>query len=440
MCINLKELSTSNNYEEFVNNIKSNKSVTLKSETDVSLINYTENNLSKSFILDKKTMKPIVFEFNKTIYNNDAINFLQDKNWSNVVVNESYENHIVIVYNINDKWFISIKKDYDKKYYKNISYREIFEDCIKDKFKYCELNKDYCYYFSLQHYKNKGLVQKTNYYNDILYKDIIHLFTLKKNSFEEVNEKINYNVIKNNQIYFSNLSELLDDLAEISEENENKKKLSTEGYMIRYYLGEVYNSEFILLKIQTSIYQEIYNLLPKNTKNLHMMYLQLYQKDKLIDYLPYFTKYNTDIIRRINNSMRNIAQELLNLYHGTRHQNNPDIYGNLKENYKKVLYDLHGIFISYRKPKYINGNEKHISNRSITVHDVYHYLKSSNLSHLKNIYIERNELLETDFFDLFLNRDDLDTLTLTTLLFQNTNLINNKINIKLTSNKKILIK
>ena len=72
-----------------------------------------------------------------------------------------------------------------------------------------------------------------------------------------------------------------------------------------------------MIKLQTEMYQKISKIKPNNS-NIYQCYLELYQKDKLQFYLPFVTKYYYDIIKRINNSMRTLSKEILNIYHVTR--------------------------------------------------------------------------------------------------------------------------
>uniref|UniRef100_A0A6C0ABW5 RNA ligase n=1 Tax=viral metagenome TaxID=1070528 RepID=A0A6C0ABW5_9ZZZZ len=423
--LNFTSINKYTDFDTFKKTITEDPTINLKTDGNLSLVYFTDNSenklIDKSIIVENDSMKPLVSLFSKILYNKDAESFLKDKDWSKIVAEKCYEGTVLTVYYSNNKWYVSTRRCLnasDSSWVKNFSYKEMFDEAMENKFDYDELNKDYCYYFVLIHYKNRNLINYSNLGYDVMYKDIIHIQTTKKYSQEEVDYTINTKIKKSEQVYFSNLSELLDDLEEISKDNKLKKVLTTEGYILKYYEGEIKNSDFTVCKLQTDIYQEIAKVKPNNS-NLHVAYLELYQKDILTDYLPYFSKYNTDIVRRINNSMRSVAQEILDIYHGTRQQNNPDIYKNLKEQYKKTLYDLHGIFIGYRKPKYINEKEKYIGNRSITVHDVYHYLKNKTPSQLKQIYFERMSMLESPIFDKFLNKDCLDTSTLTTLMFQN---------------------
>ena len=52
------------------------------------------------------------------------------------------------------------------------------------------------------------------------------------------------------------------------------------------------------MKIQTDIFIQI-NKIKSSNKNTYKLYLNLYQKDKLTDFLPYISKYTNEIVNRI---------------------------------------------------------------------------------------------------------------------------------------------
>ena len=45
--------------------------------------------------------------------------------------------------------------------------------------------------------------------------------------------------------------------------------------------------------VHLRIYEKLIKLKPNNS-NIHQSYLELFQKDKLNDFLPYFSKYNNN--------------------------------------------------------------------------------------------------------------------------------------------------
>jgi hypothetical protein len=390
----------------------------------------------RSLIVDKKTLKPVASQFNKIIYNDDAVEFLQDKDWNSVVVQKCYEGTMLLLFNHNDRWYISTRRCLDageSVWIKNKSYKEMFDESLGEDFSYDNLDKNLCYHFILVHHQNRNIVS----YNDLgkEYKELYHVLTFEKYTFKEVECQIKgVNYIETE--HFDNLEQVCEKLDELSKDDEMQHTISNEGYILRVYSDKenlVQLEPFTLLKLQTELYQKIMKMKPNNS-NVHQSYLELYQKDKLVDFLPYFTKYNNDIIKRVHTAMKNMAKEILDLYHSTRQKKNPHIYHGLGDQYKKALFELHGIYISHRKQEFKNmpdmsdmsDNSNPNSNpntlndnmsKSINVHDVYHYIKSLPTNELRQLFYERTALLENNDNE-FLNRNCMYTMTQTTLMFK----------------------
>ena len=217
---------------------------------------------------------------------------------------------------------------------------------------------------------------------------------------------------------FTNLSELMDNVSQLNKHDMGIKTITAEGYILKVYDNNKHTGLFKLLKIQTEIYQKLIQLKPNNI-NMSQNYLELYQKNLLNEHLPYFTKYTNDIINRIHMSMKNLSKEFLDLYHSTRQKKNSNLYNSLPDIYKKVLYGLHGLFIEFRKLSFKKDIK---SSKSITIHDVYYYLKKLHPFQLKHIYLERSNMIKNNLSNYsFINTDCIYTLTLTSLMFQNYN-------------------
>lgn len=377
---------------------------------------YALENNTRSCILEKDTLKAVATQFNKIIYNEDTIKYLDKYNWDKVIVEKCYEGTTILVYHHKDKWYVSTRRCLDANdstWVKYKSYREMFDEAIKDKFDYADLDKNYCYYFILLHHKNKNIVNYS-YLGDE-YVEIIHTMTVEKYTIKEVDYTINSKVSKTDIIQFASKDDMLKSLCDIDDDNKTKKKITTEGFIIKAYSGEVKTSPFTMLKVQTDIYQKLMKLKPNNS-NTYQSYMELYQKDKLKDYLVYFNKYSNLIIRRIHLSMRNISIEILNLYHNTRKKQNENVYNILKEQYRKVLYGLHGIYIQMRKRGFHDEIQME-TQKSVTIHDVYFYLKSLPPDQLRQLFYERLELIKEGSIDAYINKDCLCTKTITVLMF-----------------------
>ncbi len=359
-----------------------------KKEMTYSLNNNHYNTNFKSCILEKSTLDFIATHFNRVIYNNIAIKILQNIDWENVTISKAYSGISVIVFNHNHNWYIANSKYiYSKK-----SDKDMFEEAMKNVFTFEELNENYCYYFNWS--RPSGI----SYNMD---NKLYHIMTTKKGTTQEVNIIINQNIIPTKNEKYDNCEQLLQDLNNISINDEKHKKISIEGFIIKVYSERsLEESEFKIMKIQTDIYRKIFRMMPKYD-NIHQAYLELYQKNVLHDVLPYFTKYKYDISNRIHVSIQTMAKEILNLYHLTRNKKNKYIYDILSNQYKKILYKLHGLYIANKKKYHNKDNLTNFDdiikfNKSINKFDVYHYIKNNISSkELIQLFYDRMTLIET---------------------------------------------
>lgn len=375
----------------------------------------------RSVILDKNNLKIIGSQFNRIIYNEEGIEYVNNVDWNNVVVQKCYEGTILLVFNHNGVWYVSTRrciKSEESSWIKGKTYREMFDESIKNKFTLESLNPNLCYHFVLVHHKNKNIVNYSDLGDE--YAEIYHILTTEKYTLNEVNIDIP-GAIKVGEEQFENLNSLLNNLNAISQSDEANYKITSEGYVLRVYNeGNKYKSLFTVVKLQTAIYRSLLAMKPNNN-NIYQSYLELYQSDKLMDFLPYFNKYSTDIVKRIHTSMKNMAKEMLDLYHSTRKKKNGQLYSKLTDQYKKVLYALHGIYIQQRKSDFVDGEQDSDKlAKSINVHNVYHYLKSLPPRELRQLYFDRTKLIE-DASNQFINKNCIYTKTQCTLMFATNN-------------------
>ncbi|MCJ7636956.1 MAG: hypothetical protein MUO21_05650, partial [Nitrososphaeraceae archaeon] len=168
-------------------------------------------------------------------------------------------------------------------------------------------------------------------------------------------------------------------------------------------------------------YETIMKLKPNNS-NINQCFLELYQSDKLADFLPFFTRYGGEVVKRINNSVKNIAKEVLDIYHTTRNKKNEELYGILTGVYKKCIYEIHGLYIKNRKNDFQDGIDTKSTEvpRAINVFDVYNYLKKLPPNDLRQLYYDRMNLLENPKMTC-LNKSCIYTMTQCAIMFKNKN-------------------
>jgi len=381
----------------------------------------------RSLILDKTTLQPIGTQFNKILYNDDAMPVLLTSDWNKVVVQRCYEGTMLLVFNHNDKWYVSTRRCLDagsSTWIKGLSYMDQFNEATKNKFTFDDLNPNYCYHFILIHYKNMNIINYSQFGQE--YKEVLHVMTTEKNTLNEVtNHKINDQVLTITSENAANLNEILDELNKINQKDTATRSISSEGFIFRVYSGEVRKSSFNVYKLQTNIYKTLMGLKPNNP-NIHQNYLELYQKDKLTEFIPYFTQYNTEIITRVHTAMRTVGKEILNLYHGTRKQKNQNLYNLLGTQYKKVLYLLHGVYVKHRKTDFPENSteikeKEQMESRAVNIHDVYYLLKNLPANELKQLFYERMRFILSDvntcLGDNFFDKTCIYAKTQTTLMF-----------------------
>jgi hypothetical protein len=328
--------------------------------------------------------------------------------YTNILSNNLHHSNKKIdnfIHNIN---FCVIDNDYNIKalMYKNLNISLLDMKVISDNnfFNKLTFYKYYIghYYILFEH--NNKKYYATRYEINLLdnNKTLIYLQTSNNisNNFIHINSKY-HNILcysDNNKLLSNDIINLQEDTEikftsfddfKLNIENLNKnnilnKKITYGGYIIKF--------NNISYKINTLIYNELKSNIPSNI-NINKCFLKLYQNNKLYLYINYISLYPNDILQRINLSIKNIAKELLNLYHITRNKNNSALYNRISNNYKKVLYELHTKFIEIRKTEFNLDDQLEIK-KSITLNIVYNYLKELDIEYLIMIYIERFELIK----------------------------------------------
>jgi hypothetical protein len=387
----------------------------------VKFIEYFKNNvnINNIYIYELDNLKMIYTDKinNNLHHSNELIDFILH-NIEFIVIDKDYKIITYLVKNksLDEKIKQEISTNWvDCKVYKNYIGTYII-------FFVYENVKYYCTKYKIQQYE-KSIVEKIcpnifqKYNNTPLHKIVIsqrlkHILSYDE-SFNQVNNTI-YD-LDSPQLHFSCFDELDFEQNDNIKKMEINKKLFNAGYLIIYK-----NNKYLL---SNKIYEKINNLLPKFS-NLNKIYLDLYKSDNLNFVINYLSVYPSDIIKRINLSFKTLSKEYLNIYHLTRKKSHPEIYEKLDEMNKKILYDLHTIFIETRKSEYIINNEI-ADKKSLTVDTVYKYFKKIDIDIIEKIYLNRNDLIQiikevfnNDNFKIFFE-DCINTKTISYLLNKN---------------------
>lgn len=420
--------------ELYINNGDNNTNYVICTNIDVLNINGILN-------FQRKEDKTVCFNIKYCINELDNHNIYN--NIKSLQFYENYEGCKVTVFYYDNNWYRLIDPYNDSNHKiinilgkKNeITINNIFDDILQTKKIDIEkLRKDYIYTFTLIHHKYKYLIHYPfgNDYREIILSCVQKLdgSLVSINNVQEImydnNCNNNLNIRLPNQYYFSSYEEFKNIIEKINHDNVISKRITTAGFNIHNLINNT------ITTIQLNIYKEL-SQLRSQYRNCYELYLDLYQKNRLNALLPYMSRYSNEIIHRINTSMKTLSKELLNIYHVTRHKNNRDLYDILTEQYKKILYDIHGIYIKKRKNiNIINNNDynihhnnhdlndqDYISKGSITIHDVYYYIKSLHINQLKQLYHDRVHIIETPFTKEIMNHNCIYTLTLSKLLSDN---------------------
>jgi hypothetical protein len=421
-------------YSEIKKRLLSDKSlnITIEEKENISLIcfssrekdaNFSYYKRLKNYCIDTNTLEILCIQYSNILYNEDVIQLINNHNWKNIVAYQSYDGINFTAFFTDNLWYIIynnglflLNGESDDSSFKSI------QKALTDIINLDELDKKNYYDFELLPHK-KNIVR---HYDDCV--ELIHKISHEKITNKQIEFNIE-NTIKQQQQFFSCLDELIVRLDKISFDNVISKKITIEGFILYIYdpndtshthghkVNADISSAYVVGKIQSDTYKKISKLKQSLTGNIYQNYLELYQNGKLVDYLPYFSKYTNEIVHRINMSMKTLSREILNIYHATRKKKNKDLYDILTEQYKKILYSIHGLYINIRKTDFINGHEiDERESKSITVHDVYYYLKSLPPDQLRQLYHDRLDMLENPSVHQYLCKDCIFTITQSKLM------------------------
>ena len=365
-----------------------------------SLVFNIENEL-KSCIIDKNNLDPVVTMFNKIIYNQNAINYIQYiNNWNDVTVSECYSGTVLMIYNHNNKWHVSTRTCLDaslSNWNKHKSHRQMFDEAIYPK-KIDDMNPEHCYFFILTHDTN-GVISMP-----VKEKVILHM-VVKKDTFEQcdINEyKDKYALPQLEKC--DNIKELMCLLEKINRDNIENKKITTEGLIIK-----IKQNHFVtILKLDTEIYFRL-RCLMGNFNNKYVTYINIYKNNGLhyfFDAIRCEYEKKMKIIKKIDNVFKTLSADIFYLYKETKIKKNKEVYDMLLPTFKKILYDIHSIYLNSKNKRnnfsymnsYVFGNLE-----PITYYDIYGYLKYLDTKFMAKVLQQRYLMKETP---IYINRNN----------------------------------
>jgi hypothetical protein len=385
-------------------------------------LNYTENtnNLEplerecRSVILDRTTLQVISYSMDELYTEHQE---LLDKVLQKTVkytINECIEGTLLAVYYFNDKWYVSTRRclDSDKSLWlSKKSHYDMMLECVAPNFMDV-LNKEYNYYFVLQHHENKGVVDYSGRFGNE-YKNLVLLCVRDKKTHEEV--VIDTTTLTSVGVKFPNeYQDLL--LLEKEGNLENiMDKVEYEGLLVKI-LDE---DRVKYLRLPTPRYKKKCAILP-NAQNKYVAYVKLYQNKTLKEHIELFPdagkmkhptkQFEYDTVGVIDASFGVIVKELYNLFRllydlKFGQQKNKELYNLLPSSYHDVLYHIKGIFYNKR----IEQKNGTIKNHKLTEKDIYNLLKTYSFNQLVFLFrgrkilrdkIVKNKYLDKRYFNL----------------------------------------
>lgn len=421
-----------NDYNDY-NNIYSDKQ---EKEKEITIFKNDSINECNFIVIDKQTLKPIITFLNKKIYNKDIINYVDSNNlWEMVEVTKYHVNSKhVCLFCKNGIWFLAHSKIIERlqQNTKNMSnICELFLEYLNVKGVSLTLLLEYSKNNTFQFYSYHFILKITNlckfpqnnlrcYDNDInllwICDDNCELVLKNKNDIIPELLTIPYE----KKIYFSCFDELQTSLDIMNNEDISSKSIQYGGYFLKILSED--KKIFKCFILRSEVYNCILSMIPKH-KNQYKFFLELYQNDKLTDILPFLHKYPADVVRRINMSVKTLSKEILNIYHLTRKKQNCDLYEILPSSYRKVLFDLHKIYVNQKHGDFlVISNELLKDKKSISVDIVYTYLKNIKNIDLIKLFDERRKLivyLEKNGNNNIISITNIDIITQTELMFSN---------------------
>ena len=341
---------------------------------------------TRSVILSNSDHKVICYTCSTPIYNMDAVQYLwrnQDKPRETFIC---YEGSLISVFNYNNKWFVSSRKNIYKDELSednnnNNQYKMFLEVLKQDNYNTIDeftnkLDSKYSYHFVLIHHKNENIVNYASQFG-AEYKKLCFIFARKMDNHVEVKPEsteatfISENIFYPKQINEVETQEFISNLSNVNIINQPEH----EGIVIKL------NNN--VLKLQSSAYQ--FHKAIGSEKNMFRGFLSLYQNNSLKNFFtndmakfkkivnPLNPTESFDTVGIIDALFKVLTSELYYLFYTLWNDAgdhlNKALYNKMPKEYKDILFHLRGIYFA--------NKIKHYGDESVLkLKDVYNYIKS----------------------------------------------------------------
>jgi hypothetical protein len=399
-------------------NFKTDENLIIVYDDDIYYDNKNHSNIKnnyKSVIFDIKTNKPIATQYNKIIYGFDNVdNFIKNNKHSKMTISKCYEGTHLIVFFHNNIWYVCTRKclDANKVFWnENISYYTMFTEAMLGKFTFDDLDKNYCYHFNLIHYMNHRNIIYTSEFGE-KYK-ILNLVMVTEKETMKIVDKTLPNVFIPNKLEINDASEvkcLIDKM--IKEEKSDDIYLKNEGYVINHFDD---NNNLTILKVYTPFYEFMYN----HTSNTYGFDYPKFDiccnayinpSDELteiaVNMFEDKQKYKL-FMKKIIDNYSIIAYTCNALYFITLKKANPRIYNALSASYKKIIYAIHGLYLTKIKTD---------SKFKININEVLNILKCISVKEFKELLSNYINVIENTHN--FNRKEPIDQIYYPTLMFK----------------------
>jgi hypothetical protein len=333
----------------------------------------------RSVVLNRTTLELISYSMDE-LYTEDqkVYDLMKEKQYK---LYECLEGTLLSVYYFNDKWYVSTRRCLDAKdsyWLSDKSHYDMFMECVSNEL-FDNLNKEHCYYFVLQHYQNKGVVDYSKRFGEEYKRAILLITRCRTNGFEEVvsDDFSKFGVLQQEELKDMSLLETEKDTENLS------LGVQYEGILVK-----IFDTNIKYLRLPTQRYTRKSLVIP-NAQNKYVSFIKLYQNGTLKDHFKYFpdnekithpTKPITyDTIGVVDSCVQTLVKELYNLFimmYDLKfgEQKNKELYELLPKGYHDILYELKGIFYKKR----LEQKSGKIKNHKLTERDIYYLLKSYN--------------------------------------------------------------
>jgi hypothetical protein len=305
----------------------------------------------RSFFVDLSNIsdpRVVISQHEQIIYNDDAIAWLKQHNvpWSQVEIQDSIDGTEILHFQHNGTTFNSTTRCMnagDSKWSRKHSHLHLFKQVTDDKIKGVDPN--IVLSIALVHPDNENIIGVPSKYREgtAIIVDARHKYTMERAAFHrEAMPTVLLPRIKTRR--FESLADLQAELSAINARIRTSKQLDFEGFIIRVYRDTERRFLWKLLKLQTDVFRTMKAIRP-NTGSRTEMVIDLYLRGNLNEYARWCSV-DAAAKRNIYTAFRTLVLEFHAFYVMTRNKRNPSLYGALTESWKRMIFDVHGIFLA----------------------------------------------------------------------------------------------